>query len=92
MALQQSFETYWTQILGLPRNVCVLLAVSGGCDSMTLARLRGVTYETLSENSLTTRLLPAIYTRSWSIQSSDSVIDFSTATATIAQMQHVKET
>ncbi len=37
--LQRLFEQAWTRTLHLPRNVRVLLAVSGGCDSMVLARL-----------------------------------------------------
>lgn len=61
-------------------------------EALKLSRIRGVTYEDLSKTSLAPRLLPAIYTNSWSLNGSDPVIDWVEATGPLPHsMQFVKE-
>jgi hypothetical protein len=59
-------------------------------EAMTLSRMRGVTFEKLSASGYATRLLPAIYTQSWSLQGSDPVADWSMAGG-LLPLQFVKE-
>ena len=61
-------------------------------EALTLSRIRGVTFEKLSTGSMVPRLLPAIYTNSWSLNGSDLVVDWGMAVGPLTHsMQFVKE-